>query len=580
MLRTHFVKTVKGKLRSDLEARKQIDLCSRLGAKVDELFSRWADPEWSEEDHEWSGAEKPEQKPEEKPEEKPEGRAPGARRTRLSCYSWLFLGSRNSFPCFSTKKPAEKPAEKPEEAKDGPTEKDVMQLRKIVSTWSLVSKWRNLRLSEIHEVAVSFIKAMGEPHQQNELRQQFHDKLLVIRNSDSIFDDLLNNRERQMGFGCGYEDEVASEENDTRLRQFAQLSSDGLELGLSLQQLRNTSPLDRAYLMGTLTRLASSPDIPLQLQTNSGMTNVELASANFVVKRFISSMVKNTMDSTLLALTALQYKFAQPQKSSDNEHELMQRFLSVLLGYEYPYLTSEQPASKSYLSLDVVIPFLFRHRKKLVGILFRECAGSGLPDDDGRRGEGDSGDATPPDDGSTMELFSIASDDDNTMFAGTSLEMGIENSCLLQAVVARSKKPQDESGPPVEDDVLALINSWHRLWSRGHKQNSASDKKKLVNDLVDFLTSDRYSLSPDEREVRTLQTQLEGWRQFEIMVASFRKYNKEHGEELVGNGVLPEGHERWIPKTEKPSDDPVCPRFDLKHRPQTRRNPKVLSGVV
>merc|ERR1712070_475416 len=159
------------------------------------------------------------------------------------------------------------------------------------------------------------------------------------------------------GGSHGDSDDSDDDDDGQRVRPFSQSPQELLILGQVLQEFRTLSPEERAYVVANLMNMASSPDIPVSLNENKSMSSFELRSANFVLQRFISAIVKLTMDSVLTNLATVTYDFAHPQNMSRNNHQIQQRFLSVLLGYDYPYLEKDRPPADRHLKPTTVIRY-------------------------------------------------------------------------------------------------------------------------------------------------------------------------------------------------------------------------------
>jgi len=298
-------------------------------------------------------------------------------------------------------------------------------------------------------------------------------------------------------------------DHDNANRQFADISQTVRTLGRSLMKFDNTSPEQRAYLISSLIDMASGPDIPVAIQSNNSLNAFELRSANFVLQRYLSSMVKGTMDSVLMSIASVNYRFAQPDEILKNNAQLQERLLSVLLGYDYPYLTSEQPRRTRYLSLDVVIPFLFRHRSVLIKMV--------------------------DEDGSSVEM------------AGVSLEADIHKSHLFRAITAKDVFHHSSEGQVPSEQRSALINQWYTKWTTANDTDNELDHKSLVCDLVTFLVQSRYRFSKDEQRIKELEGQLDEWRGVEAHLQSFSGYVSKFQSRLVGNDKLPDESKHWIP---------------------------------
>jgi len=71
------------------------------------------------------------------------------------------------------------------------------------------------------------------------------------------------------------------------------------------------------------------------------------------------------LHATLRTIEAYAYPFCQPHDTRMHMSELLERYTSLLLGYNKAYLEAERPQEKDFLNLDYIIPFLYRHRSTI-----------------------------------------------------------------------------------------------------------------------------------------------------------------------------------------------------------------------
>lgn len=254
----------------------------------------------------------------------------------------------------------------------------------------------------------------------------------------------------------------------------------------------------------------------------------------------MSAKVKHTMDEVILNVTSVPHRFS-PSRIARNWHELEERLLSILLGYDYPYLAAERPRRQRHLGLDVVIPFVHRFRHRLV----------------------------------SEELLAPGGE---IVVLGTTEENDIVHSCLYQAVqslcssghgklsdqeteqmteqivaelcscrVVESPdqvtefQVQQKIAEQMKERTLARIDLWHRLWEMG----STSD---LNAELINFLLPFRYQKSQRALRIQQYEQWCKDWQGVMKQLDSLRQLHTEHGKELIATGPLSAQARTWTPK--------------------------------
>jgi len=293
--------------------------------------------------------------------------------------------------------------------------------------------------------------------------------------------------------------------DDGRERPFASICAENVKVVAECcNKLPTTRPVDRAYLLGNLIGMATAPDVVVPIENVHHLNKFEQESMNFVAQRNITAAVKNTLDDVNKKIAVTSYRFGHPAKIAENLDVLMERLLSILLGYNYPFTSRDRPTKFHYLSLDVVIPFMFRHRCALSGGLMGQDAKTDLP--------------------------------------GTTHETKIFASHLFQAVCQKIWKNDqgeeivDEKGA---DEVNAKIKEWYELWVLSF-EDGATHRKFLNESLVQFLLSSRYS-SPSHdklrKRIQELNRSKADWCRVRSYMKSFSKLVDQHGEDLLAKNV-------------------------------------------
>jgi hypothetical protein len=252
--------------------------------------------------------------------------------------------------------------------------------------------------------------------------------------------------------------------------------------------------------MANLINMSSGPDVVPDPQCHGHLNKFEKRAINYVIPRNVSAAVKSTSDDVVLNVQATAYRFTHPVALQDDIVVLKNdRLLSLCLGYDYPYLQKEQPRQFRHLSLDIVIPFLYRWKKQL------------LP----------------------KENHSEAPATLREHLDGTILETLIYQSHLFQAVCA---KVYNEKMIPDPEGVVAMdakIENWYTKWICSDTQS----EQALRNDVLMFLLECRYEQTGDnvlKEEVRQLNKQVTEWKSLKGYLGSFNQFIQNHGDDLLG----------------------------------------------
>jgi len=302
-------------------------------------------------------------------------------------------------------------------------------------------------------------------------------------------------------------------------------SGDQVLLDLALLNLKNLGPERRAELVSRLMDQNCGPDVVAPICATSRFREFELESINFVIKRYMTSAIKKTTDEILLNCTSIVYKFMHPIALARNSADLNERYMSLLMGYPYPYTIREQPRQLRHLSLDVVIPFLKRHipQLKAYGAAHKPNCDVGYPE--------------------------CVKED----FWSTTQELEMKKSKLVQGIFALLTNPEignffvSNRGSAEGKHTSALqiavsfIDVWYIKWLKGLKDDQMNSS--LAEDIRNFLLEIRYWNR--DRAKRDLSKQIDrwesitsGWELAEVAVDDFHAFVKQHSSQLVGNEDL------------------------------------------
>lgn len=150
-----------------------------------------------------------------------------------------------------------------------------------------------------------------------------------------------------------------------------------------ISQVDTAEPEVRAELVAMLLRLNESPDVLLPNVDSAAHNPVEEHSIEYVFKRHISSGIFSFMMGTLMVVNSSAYDWRHAGMREDHKIELLERFASVLLGYNYPFTAAERPVSQRNLDPNLLIPWLSFHlehlRSKTETVALTEFEANSMP---------------------------------------------------------------------------------------------------------------------------------------------------------------------------------------------------------
>merc|ERR1712048_915103 len=298
-------------------------------------------------------------------------------------------------------------------------------------------------------------------------------------------------------------------------------NGDKVVLDLALRSLKNTDETDRAKMVSILMDQNSGPDVVAPICLTSQLRKFEMQSINFVIKRYMTSAIKKTTDEILLNCTSIIYKFMHPVALARNRDDLNERYMSLLMGYPYPFAVREQPRHLRHLSLDVVIPFLKRHIPEFKSY----------------------GDA---------QVKDVANPEKEKGFWATSQEKELKKSKLVQGIFALLTNPEvgqyfvssrtgDDGAHSPAQLAVSFIEVWYTKWVQGLKNENMS--ASLTTDIKSFLLEVRYwkedhAKNALRKQVTYWSEIMNKWEEADCALDSFNAFVRQHSGQLVGNAPL------------------------------------------
>eukprot|EP00762_Andalucia_godoyi_P001968 ANDGO_06089.mRNA.1 hypothetical protein len=128
----------------------------------------------------------------------------------------------------------------------------------------------------------------------------------------------------------------------------------------------------RSKLVAMLPRAQFTPDCPVPLQSISDVNRFDTASFNHVNRRIISTSLFEYHLAACRIASMVLYADTHSGGTKRRVLETLERVLSLLLGYPYPYLESERPQELYYLEPDSIIRFVHKHMKELIALFHRK----------------------------------------------------------------------------------------------------------------------------------------------------------------------------------------------------------------
>jgi len=288
-------------------------------------------------------------------------------------------------------------------------------------------------------------------------------------------------------------------------------SGDKVLLDLALQNLENLDEKGKAHKVSELMNQNCGPDVVAPICATSKLREFEVESINFVIKRYMTSAIKKTTDEILLNCTSIVYKFMHPVALARNRDDLNERYMSLLMGYPYPYTIREQPRHLRHLSLDVVIPFLKRHITQLKAYGYaRKNKIEGLPE------------------GVTKEFWA------------TTQELGMNESKLVQGIFALltnselgnfflNNRGSNDGSTCTLQLAVSFVDVWYMKWLEGLKGDHMS--ASLAEDIRTFLLEIRYWKADGAKndlrmQMTCLRDLVSQWEKVQVALNSFHDFAK------------------------------------------------------
>lgn len=266
----------------------------------------------------------------------------------------------------------------------------------------------------------------------------------------------------------------------------------------------------------------AGPDVVTQITLTSNLSEFEVNSINYVVKRYMASAVKKMTDEVLLNCTSLTYKFMHPVAIGKNLADLNERHMSLLMGYPYPYTLQQQPRSLRHLSLDVVVPFLYDRKEELKALAHCDVL-----------------------------------DGDDNISPCTTQEMKAKKSPIVQSIFTLIRESKNNSSPEIqgmtpEDQVISHVNSWYMKWHSADQDNDPQLRAILVSEVKSFLLNMRYRNDDQyKKEIHEEMTRwkknMASWQEATQSLRSFQIFVKKYGLELSGNQKLDDNQKKRKP---------------------------------
>ena len=128
---------------------------------------------------------------------------------------------------------------------------------------------------------------------------------------------------------------------------FSNISPGLREVATAVHSRKPAEPLERAQLFSSLTQMNSTPDVLINLTIKNEANEFEENSVQYQVKRFLSSGIYLSILSLLKNQKTMIYPYSHPGMIPTHTIELMERVVSRLCGYLYPYKASERPKGTS-----------------------------------------------------------------------------------------------------------------------------------------------------------------------------------------------------------------------------------------
>jgi len=143
----------------------------------------------------------------------------------------------------------------------------------------------------------------------------------------------------------------------------------GSETKEAVRTMNCTSKLDyanRARLLSSMIKSNKLPDTIRSFENSNQTGRFDQQWLEFVSQRHLTCSVKRTLDDVLEVCTSLLYEFMHPAQKDIHMKQVMNRYESLCLGYQYPYLSEDRPVMYRFRDHEDVIQFLYNNKHEIL----------------------------------------------------------------------------------------------------------------------------------------------------------------------------------------------------------------------
>jgi hypothetical protein len=279
------------------------------------------------------------------------------------------------------------------------------------------------------------------------------------------------------------------------------------------------------------------PDVIGPFENADALGDHDRKFVNYVHQRHVTTAIKRTLDDVLEACTALLYEHST-MRTTHHLRMVMQRFESLVLGYQYPHLSEDRPRMHRYRDESDVIQFLFRNKEYIL----ETC--KPLKKSQTTSDESDSGSnvSRASDSGSNVSTADTAEKSKRGPAPRISqLDESIKWSPLFKKVVDLASSEKEKERKEADTLVEKLYAAWEKTQngSGGDGNGPESDSRFGITEIIlQTLLPTRYEAFNDKsatkRNVNRLKQQYTFLCDVIGSLNSFADFVKDHGDKLAG----------------------------------------------
>eukprot|EP01124_Arcella_intermedia_P026629 TRINITY_DN5050_c0_g1_i1.p1 TRINITY_DN5050_c0_g1~~TRINITY_DN5050_c0_g1_i1.p1 ORF type:complete len:864 (+),score=209.38 TRINITY_DN5050_c0_g1_i1:36-2627(+) len=315
------------------------------------------------------------------------------------------------------------------------------------------------------------------------------------------------------------------------------ISESTLKYTSHLLKMHPMDTKDKAQLLSSFLRLNSSPDHVLPSQSTSEVTSFDFQSLNYIQKRTLSTSSLDQLFSTARVVNTFARPFLVPPTPKEvlpTLPTLLDRYVSILLGYPRALDYSERLETNSSLSEDSVIPFLFRNKQAI-------CDPTKAKD---------------------VKVLGFEYEFSKSPLVNIVFKIAQHRPKPVTPPTSRPKTGKAAEGQEIEEeDATTIIDKLYALWEASKTNGTLQFHQYLIQLITSYRYEDVQVKEALKKNVENAEEEVKFWvlveKQVEAFISFLRKYDVALKEETPFSVLLcPTSN----PDTQIPEEDAQLPQ--------------------